>query len=497
MLLFNRFARKTHSLINGGTGKWLRAFSLPAHTFLEMPALSPTMSQGKIASWTAKVGENVGAGDVYCEIETDKATVAYEAQEDGILAKILRSNPEEDLPVGTIIGVLVDEQSDVAAFANFTVEGAASAPAAEPVAASTPTPEPVAAAPPTPEATSREPSIQFRHGQREAAAAAASSSDGRIKASPLARSLAVENGVDLRKVVGTGPGGRIVADDVRAAAAAAAAAPPTPEAVATPTPAAKPAAPTPRVSVEGVPYVDVFDIPPRPMGGKTEDVPVSSMRKIIGQRLTESKMSIPHYYVTVECELDAMMKIRSRLNSMLEKDGVKISVNDFVIKASGYALQKVPETNMMWQGSTLRKNDFVDISVAVDVGSGLITPIVRNVEAKGLATVSKEVKAFVKKAKENKLVPSDYQGGTFTISNMGMMGVQSFTAIINPPQSCIVAVSSASKVLKPADNEKGFRTATVMNITLSSDHRVVDGATAARWCNAFREAIENPELLMC
>merc|ERR1719361_1320626 len=191
-----------------------------------------------------------------------------------------------------------------------------------------------------------------------------------------------------------------------------------------------------------------------------------------------------------------MMKIRSRLNAMLEKDGVKLSVNDFVIKASGYALQKVPETNMMWQGSTLRKNDFVDISVAVDVGSGLITPIVHNVEAKGLASVSKEVKSFVQKAKDNKLVPSDYQGGTFTISNMGMMGVQNFTAIINPPQSCIVAVSSASQVLKPADNEKGFRTATVMNITLSSDHRVVDGATAARWCNAFREAIENPELLM-
>jgi len=264
----------------------------------------------------------------------------------------------------------------------------------------------------------------------------------------------------------------------------------TPAATAAPTSVSVP------VSATGVPYVDVFPVPARLEAGETVDEPLSGMRKIIGQRLTESKMSIPHYYVSVDCELDSLMKTRAGLNKVLESRGAKLSVNDFIMKASAYALQQVPEANSMWQGTTIKKNSFVDISVAVDTGSGLITPIVRDCHAKGLLQISTEVKQLVSKAKENKLVPTDYQGGTFTISNMGMMGVKSFTAIINPPQSCILAVSSAEKVLKPADNERGFRTATVMNVTLSSDHRVVDGAVAAKWCMAFKNALENPEILM-
>jgi len=460
------------------------------------------MSEGKIASWTAKIGDKVTAGEVYCEVETDKATVSYDAQDDGYLAKILIQAGGDEVTVGAKIGIIVDDLEDVAAFENYIVGGAA-----PPKPAATPAPEPTAA--PTPV---REPSIKFTHGKQPEVAAPVVPvvpSGGRVIASPFAKSLAAENGVDLRTVVGSGPKGRIVAEDVRKAMTIVVSTPPTPVAVAAPTPVAAAPAPTPTpvskpppmsVSVSGVPYVDVFPIPPRPetgLSGAFEDVPLNNMRKIIGQRLTESKMSIPHYYVSVGVELDNLMKMRGGLNKVLaDKNEGKLSVNDFIIKASSYALQKVPEANSMWQGNSIRENKFVDISVAVDTGKGLITPIVRNVEAKGLLTISKEVKELVKKSKENKLIPSDYQGGTFTISNMGMMGVKDFTAIINPPQSCILAVSSAEKVVKAADTEKGFRVATVMNVSLSSDHRVVDGAMAARWVNAFKEALENPEILM-
>jgi len=462
--------------------QWMRCFSLPAHTFLEMPALSPTMSEGKIISWTAKIGDLVKAGEVFCEVETDKATVAYESQEDGYLAKILIPEGTENVEVGTPIGVVVDEASEVGAFANFVLEsGTTPTPAAEAPKKEDP---PAAATPVTP--PPREPSIKFTHTQKTPTPSPAPTG-GRIIASPFAKTLAAENGVDLRVVVGTGPGGRIVAEDVRKAI--------TVGVIAAPTAVTTMATPTP-ISATGVPYVNVFPIPPRTEPGASSDEPLSAMRKIIGQRLTESKMSIPHYYVSVDCELDGLMKIRTGLNKVLEKQGAKLSVNDFIIKASAYALKQVPEANSMWQGTSIRKNDFVDISVAVDTGAGLITPIVRGCESKGLLQISTDVKELVAKSKANKLLPTDYQGGTFTISNMGMMGVKSFTAIINPPQSCILAVSSAEKVLKPADNERGFRTATVMNVTLSSDHRVVDGAVAAKWCNAFKTALENPEILM-
>jgi len=451
------------------------------------------MEMGKVVKWTAKIGDTVGAGDVYAEIETDKATVAFEAQDDGILAAILVPEGSEEIVVGQPIGILVEDAADVAAFKDFVLGSA-------PPAAAAPVTE-APAAPAEPEG--RTPLITFTHGKRDAPAAGVTTSApaGRIFASPLARTLAAEAGYPLGKVKGTGPKGRIVADDVRKAIAAG------PPVEAEPAKAAKPAAAAPKSAPAAVatpppapgavPYVGVFPIPPRvPEEGRTETIPVTAMRRVIAQRLSESKMSIPHYYVTVECDLENLVKTRTFLNKALEKKGTKISVNDFVIKAASYALGEVPEVNSMWQGSTIVKNSFHDISVAADVGSGLITPIVRDVQNKGLAQISGDVKGLVKKAKENKLLPTDFQGGTFTISNMGMMGVKNFTAVINPPQSCILAVSAAQKVLKPADNAQGFRTATIMDVTLSSDHRVVDGAVAARWCNAFKDCIENPNLLI-
>jgi len=477
------------------------ATNYPEHTVMELPALSPTMSSGKIAKWLKQEGESFSAGDPLCEVETDKATVSYDAQEDGIIAKILVQAGDEELEVGQPIGIVVEEQADVAAFASYVAGGAAPAAAAP---TPTPTPTPAApAAPAEPESAGRQPMIQFTHGKRDAAPTPAAG--GRIKASPLAKVVAAKAGLNLSLVTGSGPGGRIIEKDVKAAIAAglhkpvpkeAAPAVAKPKAAAATKPVGATGAASPAVAGT-VPYIGVFAVPPRvPEEGPVEEIKLTGMRKAIARRLSESKVSIPHYQVTMECELDRLMAVRSMLNKHLEKKGTKISVNDFVVKASAYALQEVPECNSFWRGDHIIKNNFVDISVAMDIGNGLITPIVRNVENKGLADISNGVKGMRKKASENKILPSDIEGGTFTISNMGMFGVKSFNAIINPPQSCILAVSGAQSVLKPADNERGFRKATVMEVTLSSDHRVVDGAAAAKWLNAFKSVIENPEVLL-
>jgi len=470
------------------------AANYPEHMVMELPALSPTMSHGKIAKWLKQEGESFSAGDPLCEIETDKATVSYDAQEDGIIAKILVQAGDTELQVGEPIGIVVDEAKDMAAFASYVVGGAPPA-AAAPVAA-----EAAPAAVAEESQAGRQPMIQFTHGKRESDPAAPAAG-GRIKVSPLAKSIAAEQGLALSLVTGTGPGGRIVADDVRKAIAAGVGKAPVAAAAAQPSAAPAAAAPgqvgaaSPAV-VGTVPYIGVFAVPPRtPEEGPVETIKLTGMRKAIARRLSESKVSIPHYQVTMDCELDKLMATRAMLNKILEKKGTKLSVNDFVVKASAYALQEVPECNSFWRGDHMIKNNFVDISIAVDVGNGLITPIVRNVENKGLADISSGVKALRKKATENKILPTDIEGGTFTISNMGMFGVKGFNAIINPPQSCILAVSGAQSVLKPADNERGFRKATVMEVTLSSDHRVVDGAAAARWLNAFKSVIENPEVL--
>jgi len=443
---------------------------LPEHTVITMPALSPTMSQGNIAKWLINEGDEFEVGQAICDIETDKATVSFDVQEDGFLAKILAVDGSEDIPVGTAIAVTVEEKGDVAAFANFSPDGAA--PASSTPA---PEPEPTPAPAPTPEPAGRQPSIQFRHGVRESpepTPATAGAGGDRVFASPLARKVASEMGRDLSLIKGSGPGGRIIEQDVLAAPAVQA------------TPAAAAATPSKPVVVPTV------VAPPR---GEFVDKPLSMMRKTIANRLLESKQTIPHYQVTMECELDTLLSVRKQLNET-QKD-VKISVNDFVVKAAAMALREIPECNSAFMDSFVREFGNVDISVAVATPAGLITPIIKDADCKGLKGISLEMKDLAGRAKENKLQLSEFQGGSFTISNLGMFGVHQFNAIINPPQSCILAVGAGSEVLKPCSTN-GSRKATVMYATLSSDHRSVDGALSAMWLQAFKRYVENPAMML-
>jgi len=399
---------------------------------LEMPALSPTMRQGNIATWLKAEGDSFGAGDILVDIETDKATVGYECQEDGFLAKILAPNGAQGVEVGSHICITVEEAEDVAAFKDYV---AGAAPAAASPQAATPTPEVEAQAP-----KGRRAMISFRHGQRPSEA--------------------------------TEP--------------PQAAAPPVQQTGGPPKPATSPSIPTPARTVVTTPRAaDAYT-----------DVPLTAMRKIIAERLLESKNSIPHYYVSVDCEMDKLMQARKDINTVLEPSGVKVSVNDFIIKASALALRAVPKCNASFFDTFIREYDYVDISVAVSTPTGLITPIVTDVDRKGLSAISENVKDLAGRAKTNKLLPNEFQGGTFTISNMGMMGVNQFTAIINPPQSCILAVGATKEKILPANNAAGFRKANVMTVTLSSDHRVVDGALAAQWCKSFQSFVENPALMV-
>lgn len=377
-------------------------------------------------------------------------------QEDGYLAKILIEEGTKDILLGQPVAIIVMDKDDIAAFKDYKPEGGA-APAAPKKAE-----EPVAA--PTPAAPSHSAPAAASH------VAPAQVSGGRIIASPYAKKLAVEQGVNLAQVTGTGPKNRIVASDVLGFQA--------------PAPAASVAAPSQKVAAPTA-------------SASYEDINVSQIRGIIAKRLTESKQSIPHYYVSIECEVDALLKLRSKLNNHSES---KISVNDMIIKAASLAALKVPSTNSSWQGSFIRQYKNVDMSVAVSTPSGLITPIVKSSNVKGLERIATEMKELANRAKDNKLKPEEFQGGTFTISNMGMFGVSHFTAIINPPQSCILAIGSAIKRVVPnekaKEGESPYRTANIMTVTLSSDHRVVDGADAAKWGQHFKKYIETPELMM-
>lgn len=446
---------------------------LPEHKKVPLPALSPTMEHGNIVSWQKKEGDQLAEGDLLCEIETDKATMGFETPEEGYLAKILISEGTKDVPVGKLLCIIVQNKDDVAAFASFVPEEgaapppkpkpAAAAPAPEPVeAAAPPPPPPPAAAPPTPAAA---PTPQ----PPRPVAAVAPQQEGRVFATPFAKKLAAEKGIDLASVAGTGPGGRILASDVMAAPAATAA---------------------PR-RVAGA------------AGGEFVDIPLSNMRKTIAKRLLESKTTIPHYYLSSEIIIDDLLKIRGKLNDMLAKASTsegekpqKLSINDFIIKASALACLRVPEANSFFMESFVRQNTNVDVSVAVSTDAGLITPIVFNAHSKGLATISAEVSALAAKAREGKLQPQEFQGGTFTVSNLGMFGsVQNFCAIINPPQSCILAIGGAEQKIVP-DGEDGHKTVTCMNVTLSCDHRVVDGAVGAQWLKHFKEFLEKPHTML-
>ena len=420
---------------------------------LKMPALSPTMEEGTLAKWLVKEGDTVASGDILAEIETDKATMEFEAVDEGTIAQILVSEGTDGVKVGTVIAMIAGEGED----AKSAKPAPAPAPAKEPVAkdggetgAGQPAKETPASPPPPP-----------------APAPAARSDGDRVKASPLARRLAEAQGIDLASLTGSGPGGRIVKADVDGAAGK------------TPAPAAAAAAPP---SAAPPAIVDT-DIP-------HEVVKLSNMRKTIARRLTEAKQTIPHIYLTVDIRLDALLKLRGELNKGLESRGIKLSVNDMLIKALAAALIEVPECNVSISGDQLLKYTRADISVAVSIPNGLITPIVAGAEAKSISAIATEIKELAARAKEGKLQPHEYQGGTASLSNMGMYGIKQFEAVINPPQGMIMAIGAGEK--RPYVIDDSLQIATIMSATGSLDHRAIDGADGARLMQAFKRLVEAP-----
>ncbi|XP_025896779.1 dihydrolipoyllysine-residue acetyltransferase component of pyruvate dehydrogenase complex, mitochondrial [Nothoprocta perdicaria] len=435
--------------------------SYPPHMQVTLPALSPTMTMGTVQRWEKKVGEKLNEGDLLAEIETDKATIGFEVQEEGYLAKILVPEGTRDVPLGTALCIIVEKESDIPAFADYRETGVVDM---KPQAAAPPPPVMATPAAPTPPQPAAPPAPAV-------AAAVPPSQKGRILVSPLAKKLAAEKGIDLAQVKGTGPDGRITKKDVESFVPPKAA--PAPAAEAVPAAAAVAAAPV----------------------GTFTDIPVSNIRRVIAQRLMQSKQTVPHYYLSIDVNMGEVLVLRKELNQVVS-DNIKLSVNDFIIKASALACLKVPEANSSWMDTVIRQNHVVDVSVAVSTPAGLITPIVFNAHVKGLASISKDVVSLATKAREGKLQPHEFQGGTFTVSNLGMYGIKNFSAIINPPQACILAVGSSEKRLVPADNEKGFDVASVMSVTLSCDHRVVDGAVGAQWLVEFKNFLEKPVTML-
>ncbi|KAJ3342452.1 hypothetical protein HDU93_002210 [Gonapodya sp. JEL0774] len=442
--------------------------SFPPHTVIGLPALSPTMSQGNIGQWKKKEGDAIAPGDVLVEIETDKAQMDFECQDEGYLAKILISDGTKDVLVGTPLAILITDKDDLPNFANYTSE-AASAPAPAPAPAPS-----TSTSTPSPSATSTTVAVSA-----PVAHSVSVPNGGRLLVSPVAKKIAAERGIDLAQIAGTGPNGRILKSDVETFV---------PKPAATPVPA--PTSTVPRAA-------PIAASPAAPHSGAVfVDIPLSQVRKIIAQRLSQSKSELPHYYVTMEVEMDKVNQLRETLNAQAVGK-YKLSVNDFIIKASALALKDVPAVNSAWMGDFIRQFTNVDISVAVATESGLITPIVKGADVKGLGSISNTVKELAGRAKANKLKPDEFQGGTFTISNLGMYGVEQFTAIINPPQSAILAIgASKQKLVANESAPKGFVTVSSMNVTLSSDHRVVDGAVAAQWLNAFKKYMENPFVML-
>ncbi|MGO6814791.1 pyruvate dehydrogenase complex dihydrolipoamide acetyltransferase [Rhizobium brockwellii] len=446
---------------------------------ITMPALSPTMEEGNLSKWLVKEGDKVKSGDVIAEIETDKATMEVEAVDEGTVAKLVVAAGSEGVKVNALIAVLAADGEDVSAAAS-SAGSAAPAPKADGAAA------PKAEAAPAPAQSTP------AAAPVAAAAPASVSSDGsRAFSSPLARRLAKEAGIDLSAVAGSGPHGRVVKSDIEAAvagggakaAAPAAAAASAPQASAAPAPAA--AAPK-GASEEAV--LKLFE------PGSYELVPHDGMRKTIARRLVESKQTIPHFYVSVDCELDALLALRAQLNDAApRKDSApayKLSVNDMVIKAMALALRDVPDANVSWTDSNMIKHKHADVGVAVSIPGGLITPIIRKAEQKTLSVISNEMRDLGKRAKDRKLKPEEYQGGTSSVSNMGMMGVKNFAAVVNPPHATILAVGAGEQRVVVKKGEMAI--ATVMSVTLSTDHRCVDGALGAELLQAFKGYIENP-----
>ena len=428
---------------------------------IKMPALSPTMEEGKLAKWLVKEGDTVSSGDIMAEIETDKATMEFEAVDEGVIGKILVAEGSEGVKVGTVIATLTGEDED--ADAEVPAKTDAAPKEEKPKAAET--------------ATKAEPAKT--EAQPEKRAPAKSGSEGRILASPLAKRIAADKGIDLEAIAGSGPGGRIVRADLDGAK----------------TGSAKPKAATekPGDSAVAASSVEMADETRQLLD---ERIPhtvekLSSMRKTIARRLAQSMQQAPHIYLTVDIRLDKLLALRAEINSALEKQGVKLSVNDILIKALGRALIDVPECNVTFAGNEMIKYSRADVSVAVSIPGGLITPIVQDAGGRSLSSIAIAMKDLGQRAKEGKLKPEEYQGGTASISNMGMMGIKQFTAVINPPQSTIIAVGAGDK--RPWVMPDGtLGVATVMSATGSFDHRAVDGADGARLMAALREYVESP-----
>ncbi len=417
---------------------------------LKMPALSPTMEEGTLAKWIVKVGDKVSSGDLMAEIETDKATMEFEAVDEGIISQILVEEGTDGVKVGTVIAIITGEDEDASAApaAKVNAEPAKTAEAA-PVTA--PQPPPAKAVP----------------------VAAAATSGSRVLASPLAKRLAADKGIDLAGIKGTGPNGRIVKADIEGVTSSASSVPPA--SAATPAAIAATPAPTPVSADAGIPHTIEK---------------LSNMRKTIARRLTESKQQVPHIYLTVDIRLDALLKLRGKLNASLEARGVKLSVNDMLIKALALALIQVPKCNVSFAGTDLINYSRADISVAVSMPGGLITPIVQGADTKTISAISLEMNDLAARAKDGKLQPHEYMGGTASLSNMGMMGIKHFEAVINPPQAMIMAIGAGEK--RPYIVDDALAIATVMSATGSFDHRAIDGADGAMLMKVFKELVEKP-----
>jgi pyruvate dehydrogenase E2 component (dihydrolipoamide acetyltransferase) len=465
-----------------------------------MPALSPTMEEGKLAKWHVKEGDAVKAGDILAEIETDKATMEFEAIDEGRIGKLLVPEGAEGVKVNAPIATLLGEgetaqpnasgdiPSAMKAIRDAMVPGSPAKPQAAPAAKET-----------SPQARAVSPAAVAPAAPAKSAPEARAANGARIFASPLARRIAQLSGVSLDSVKGSGPRGRIVKSDVEGAAKGA------PAQGTRPAPGAPAAAPATQAAPARMeaPATGASPIAPLPDArlfykeGEHDVVPLDSMRRTIARRLTSAKALIPHYYLTIDCDITAVMALRAKLNARSPKEGegaYKLSVNDFVLKAAAAALMRHPDVNSSWTDTALLRHKHADIGVAVDLNPGLITPIVFQAESKGLIAISNEVRSLAERAKARKLKPQEFEGGSFSISNLGMFGIREFTAVINPPQSAILAVGAGEERALVRDGK--IVTATIMTVTMSCDHRVIDGAAGARYMQTFKSFIEEPASML-
>lgn len=417
-----------------------------------MPALSPTMEEGTLAKWHVKKGDKVRAGDVIAEIETDKATMEVEAVDEGTIGEILVAEGTEGVAINEVIAILLEEGEDESALKDVATPAK---PEKRVTAEKPTTPEK-----PTSEKDKPSPEAKVKKG-------------GRIFASPLARRIAAQQGIDLANIEGSGPHGRIVKTDLQGAPRGSAKAS-----------EKKQVASAPMSSIDPRAFYEE---------GTYEEVPLDGMRKTIARRLTQSAQEIPHFYLTVDCELDELLAARAKLNEDAP-EGVKLSVNDFLIRAAALALIKVPDVNVSFAGDALLKHKSADIGIAVAIEGGLITPIIRNAEGKGLAEIAQEAKSLSARARDKKLKPSEFEGGSFSISNLGMFGIKHFTAVINPPQAAILAIGRGEE--RPVVKNGKVKVATIMTVTMSCDHRAIDGALGARFLDAFKSYVEYPARML-